>query len=229
MPGLSLIVGLGNPGRQYEQTRHNAGFWLLDEIARDCACTLRAESRFHGHAVKTSIADRAVWLLKPETFMNLSGKAVAALSRFYKIPVEEILVLHDELDFPAGTVRLKKGGGAGGHNGISDIRDRIGSADFQRLRIGVGRPDSKAQGQSYVLNKPPRAEFDAIMDVLYRTRTHIPDLVAGNFSQVMNELHRDPNAAKNNDRKKQKTDSNGVEVGVGKSDTSKRSDGKGEN
>ncbi len=214
MPGLSLIVGLGNPGRQYEQTRHNAGFWALDEFARDCGCELRAESRFHGYAGKATIADRSVWLLKPETFMNLSGKAVAALARFYKIPSEEILVLHDELDFPPGAVRLKKGGGAGGHNGISDIRDSIGSADFQRLRIGIGRPDGKSAGSSYVLNKPPRAEFDAIMDVLYRTRVHIPDLVAGNFSQVMNELHRDPNAAKKTDQKKRQSGSASTRTGT---------------
>jgi len=194
MSGLSLIVGLGNPGRQYEETRHNAGFWLLDEIARDHACTLRPESRFHGDAGKTTIANRPVWLLKPMTYMNLSGKAVAALARFYKIDSEEILVLHDELDFAPGTLRLKKGGGTGGHNGITDIRDSIGSAEFRRLRIGIGRPGDSARVESFVLNKPPKAEHQAIIDAVDRARGFVAELVEGKFSDVMNELHRDPNA-----------------------------------
>jgi len=208
MSGLSLIVGLGNPGRQYEQTRHNAGFWLLDEIVRDCGGSLRAESRFHGYATKVSIVDRPVWLLKPETFMNLSGKAVAALSRFYKIPAEQILVLHDELDFPPGTVRLKKGGGAGGHNGVSDIR---------------------SQGESYVLKKPPPAEFEAIMDVLYRTRTYVPDLVAGNFSQVMNELHRNPETTRTDRNKKRDSNCAPTKTEKKNPESQTRPDSKGEN
>jgi len=201
MAGLSLIVGLGNPGRQYEETRHNAGFWLLDEIARDAGCELRPESRFHGHAARATISDSQVWLLKPATYMNLSGKAVAALARFYKIPTDEILVLHDELDFPAGTIRLKKGGGTGGHNGVTDIRDSIGSAEFQRLRIGIGRPDRGGKVEAYVLNKPPRLEHDAIMDSVYRARVNIPQLVDGKFAEVMNELHRDPNTKKQDTKK----------------------------
>jgi len=191
MAGLSLIVGLGNPGRQYEETRHNAGFWLLDEIARDSGCTLRSESRFFGEAGKATIADRSVWLLKPMTYMNLSGKAVAALARFYKIDSDQILVLHDELDFGPGTMRLKKGGGTGGHNGVTDIRDSIGSADFRRLRIGIGRPADSARVESFVLNKPPKGEYQAIFDAVYRARNFVPALVEGKFEDVMNELHRD--------------------------------------
>lgn len=201
MAGLSLIVGLGNPGLKYEETRHNAGFWLLDEIVRDAQCVLRPESRFHGHAARTMLSDRQVWLLKPNTYMNLSGKAVAALARFYKIAVDEILVLHDELDFPAGTIRLKKGGGTGGHNGVTDIRDSIGSKDFQRLRIGIGRPTGGGKVESYVLNRPSRVELDAIMDSVYRARASIPQLVDGKFAEVMNELHSDPKANKQQQKK----------------------------
>ena len=144
MSEIKLIVGLGNPGPQYESTRHNAGFWWVDQVCAETGSKLNLEAKFFGHAGKLNGAIEA-WLLKPTTFMNASGRAVGAIAKFYKITPEEILVIHDELDLPPGTTKLKKGGGHGGHNGLKDIAAQLGTPDFWRLRIGIGHPGEKAK------------------------------------------------------------------------------------
>jgi len=182
MDGLSLIVGLGNPGDKYEQTRHNAGFWFVDELARDYGATLKPETKFTADIAKCQIGDRAVWLMKPQTFMNLSGKSVGPFARFYKIAPENILVVHDELDFPAGVARVKFGGGAGGHNGITDI-------DFYRLRMGVDRPGDPAKVESWVLKRPSKEDDQKIRDAMYECARHTRDLVDGRFEDAMTSIH----------------------------------------
>ncbi len=187
--GISLIAGLGNPGAEYADTRHNAGFRFLDALLEGSDLSLQIENRFAGRAARLSIQGRDIWLLAPGTFMNHSGEAVSKLARYYKIPVEEILVVHDELDLAPGTVRLKKGGGAGGHNGISDIIEKLGSPDFLRLRIGIGRPSSSAQVVSFVLKKAPPAEQELIDAAIRDALQHIGDIVQGREQVVMNALH----------------------------------------
>jgi len=152
---MKLVVGLGNPGREHEATRHNAGFWWVDRLAARAGAHLRAESRFHGYAGKVVDGGRECWLLKPTTFMNVSGRAVQALTQFFKITPDDMLVVHDELDLPPGEVRLKKGGGSAGHNGLKDITAHLGP-DYWRLRIGIGRPVDRDQMVNYVLNAPRR-------------------------------------------------------------------------
>jgi PTH1 family peptidyl-tRNA hydrolase len=164
--GISLIVGLGNPGKSYAETRHNAGFRFIEALLGQTGAGLKSESRFDGDAGKIAIAGRDVWLLMPSTYMNASGQSVAKLARFYKIPTEEILVVHDELDLAPGTVRLKEGGGHGGHNGLRDIMNKLGSRDFMRLRIGIGHPGQAPQVESYVLKKAPKAEQQQIDDAI---------------------------------------------------------------
>ena len=160
---MKLIVGLGNPGPQYERTRHNAGFWLIDRLARSAGVRLQNEPRCHGLAVRATIAGEQCWLLEPQTFMNLSGKSVAALANFYKIEPSDVIVVHDELDLPAGTVKMKLGGGFAGHNGLRDITAQLGTRDFWRLRLGIGHPGDKSLVHSYVLN-PPRPEEQSLID-----------------------------------------------------------------
>src|SRR6266516_888223 len=145
MDGIFLIAGLGNPGPEYAETRHNAGFRFLDALLSGPGARLRHESRFHGDVGRVDVSGKDVWLLAPQTFMNLSGDSVSAFANYYKIPVGEILVVHDELDLPPGTVRLKIGGGNGGHNGLTDVTQKLGSPDYARLRIGIGHPGSAAQ------------------------------------------------------------------------------------
>lgn len=189
MEGIALIVGLGNPGDQYTQTRHNAGFWFVDELARDFGATMKAETKFTAEIGKCMIGDRTVWLMKPQTFMNLSGKSVGPFARFYKIEPENILVLHDELDFPAGVARVKFGGGAGGHNGITDIAQKLGSKNFYRLRIGVDRPGDPAKVESWVLKRPSKEDDQKIHDAIYECGRHIRDMVAGKFEDAMTNIH----------------------------------------
>ena len=150
---VQLIVGLGNPGKDYQDTRHNAGFWFVDELARQLGVSFKSEKKFQAEAVRCHLAGEECWLLKPQTFMNHSGQSVQALSNFYKLPVESILIVHDELDLDVGVVRLKDGGGHGGHNGLRDIIDKIGSNSFLRLRIGIGHPGDKSRVTGHVLNK----------------------------------------------------------------------------
>lgn len=189
MSNVQLIVGLGNPGRKYEQTRHNVGFVLLDELARSKGATLKPENKFHGEVCKLVLEGRDVWLLKPDTFMNLSGKAVAALARFYKIAPESILVVHDELDIPPGQLRLKQGGGHGGHNGLRDIVAQLGSREFLRLRIGIGHPGESREVSNYVLNKAPADDQRHIDDAIDEALRTLPQILQGELQAAMNRLH----------------------------------------
>ena len=152
---IKLFVGLGNPGPDYEATRHNAGFWWIDALARELKVNLVPERSYYGLAGRTSVNGQSVWLLQPQTFMNLSGKSVASLARFFKIQPEEILVVHDELDLPPGQVKLKRGGSHAGHNGLRDIHAQLGSPDYWRLRIGIGHPGEISDVANWVLNATP--------------------------------------------------------------------------
>ena len=187
--GISLIAGLGNPGSEYADTRHNAGFRFLATLLEGRAAGLKSESRFSGRVAKTVIGGREVWLLAPDTFMNHSGDAIAKLAHYYKIPANEILVVHDELDLPPGAARLKIGGGAGGHNGISDAIEKLGTPDFLRLRLGIGRPASSSQVVSFVLKRAAAAEQALLDDAIRAALVHIDAIVQGQFQKVMTALH----------------------------------------
>jgi PTH1 family peptidyl-tRNA hydrolase len=189
MEPLRLIVGLGNPGAQYEDTRHNAGFWWLESLARKLGVALRNEAKFHGRAGKLASAQGDIWLLCPDTFMNLSGKSVAALARFYKIPPESILVAHDELDLPPGTARLKQGGGHGGQNGLKDVHVQLGSSNYWRLRIGIGHPGSKEAVTGHVLGKPMPVERERMLAAIEAALEVWPELAAGNLAAAQLKLH----------------------------------------
>ncbi len=187
---IRLIVGLGNPGSEYENTRHNAGAWLLAEIARQHGVQLKPEKKFHGLSGKALIKGKEVFLLFPTTFMNLSGQAVQALANFYKIPVNEILVLHDELDLPVGTAKLKLGGGHGGQNGLRDIISKMANdKNFYRLRIGIGHPGDKNKVTSHVLGKPNKDELKKIETIIDAAASEIDSLVNGDWAGAMNRLH----------------------------------------
>jgi PTH1 family peptidyl-tRNA hydrolase len=189
METLRLIVGLGNPGAQYEDTRHNAGFWWLEALAQKLGVILKPEAKYYGRIGKWSGPRGEIWLLCPETFMNLSGKSVGALARFYKIQPESILVAHDELDLPPGTAKLKQGGGHGGQNGLKDIHAQLGSPNYWRLRIGIGHPGSKEAVTGHVLGKPPQAERNLILDAVEAALDIWPELAAGNFAAAQLKLH----------------------------------------
>jgi PTH1 family peptidyl-tRNA hydrolase len=178
---IRLIVGLGNPGPEYEQTRHNAGFWWVDAVARELKVHLVAEKGYFGNV--------AVWLLEPMTYMNRSGQSVAALARFFKIAPEEVLVVHDELDLAPGECKLKKGGGHAGHNGLRDIHAQLGSADYWRLRIGIGHPGDKSEVANWVLKKPAPDQRDAIEASLTRCLLALPDLLAGRMNEATARIH----------------------------------------
>lgn len=186
---IRLIVGLGNPGSKYQQTRHNAGFWFLDALAQRYRVSLRPEGKFQGDVGKLQVGEHEIWLLKPDTYMNLSGQSIGALARFYKIKPEQILVCHDELDLPPGTVRFKTGGGHGGHNGLRDSIARLGTPDFHRLRIGIGHPGSKELVHDYVLSTASVHDHNAILEGIDRALDHVEELVSGAFEKVMNTLH----------------------------------------
>lgn len=185
---MKLVVGLGNPGREYEATRHNAGFWWVENLAEIEKVRLRSEGKFFGDVGRISGSSGDCWLLLPQTFMNLSGKAVQAMTSFYKIDVSDVLVVHDELDLPPGTVRLKKGGGVAGHNGLKDIAARL-SPDFWRLRIGIGHPGDKSQVANYVLHPPRQEETQLISDAVERSLAVWPQISAGNMEAAMHKLH----------------------------------------
>ena len=190
---MKLVVGLGNPGTKYERTRHNAGFWWVGLIANQARATFRRESRYQGSAAKLATRGGDIWLLKPETFMNVSGQAVAALAGYYKIAAKDILVAHDELDLPAGGVKLKFGGGLSGHNGLKSIAASIGTQDFWRLRIGIGHPrDGAASEQEvvdYVLHAPRAEEQAAINQAMVRALDVWPQIVADEMEAAMLKLH----------------------------------------
>lgn len=190
---IRLIVGLGNPGPEYEQTRHNAGFWLVDNLANSLpGCRLQRESRFNGMLAKTSISGNEVWLLEPLTFMNRSGQSVGALARFFKIKPEEVLVVHDELDIAPGVAKLKKGGSSGGHNGLKDITAALGTQDYWRLRLGIGHPRNQNSQQvvaDFVLHRPRKEEQELIESSIDKSLRIIPLTVEGKFDVAMMQLH----------------------------------------
>jgi len=186
---IKLFVGLGNPGPEYQGTRHNAGFWWLDALARDLKVALGANKAFHGHAGRATVHGQTVWLLKPQTFMNLSGRSVAALARFYKIAPEEILVAHDELDIVPGQLKLKFGGSHAGHNGLRDIHEQLGSADYWRLRLGIGHPGVKSEVIHWVLKRPMPEHLQAIEDGIERSLQAVPLLLAGDMPRATMMLH----------------------------------------
>lgn len=186
---VQLIVGLGNPGPKYEQTRHNVGFVFVDELARSKGASWKLENKFHGEVCKLSLAGNEVWLLKPNTYMNLSGKAVAALARFYKIAPESILVVHDELDIPPGQLRLKQGGGHGGHNGLRDIVAQMGSREFLRLRVGIGHPGDSRDVTNYVLGKASPEDQKHIDNAIDEAMRTLPQVMEGDMQPAMNRLH----------------------------------------
>jgi PTH1 family peptidyl-tRNA hydrolase len=190
MPGLTLklIAGLGNPGPEYHNTRHNAGFQLVEELARRHEATFRQEPRHQGQVARVSIGGEDLWLIKPMTFMNRSGGPVRSLAAFYKVPLESLLVAYDELDFPPGTVRLKEGGGAGGHNGLKDLIAQLGDA-FWRLRIGIGHPGDKAAVVNYVLGRPGGADARLIEDAVRAAADIIPVLLTQGPDRAMKQLH----------------------------------------
>lgn len=186
---IQLVVGLGNPGEKYTATRHNAGFWFLEELARRHGGSLRSEARFFGETTRITVDGHEVHLLKPMTFMNRSGQSVAALARFFKLPVASILLAHDELDLAPGTVRLKRGGGHGGHNGLRDTERALGSRDYLRLRLGIGHPGDASLVTPWVLGRPAADDRIAIEQAIDRAADAMPQLIAGELERVMNELH----------------------------------------
>ena len=188
MAGIRLIVGLGNPGREYADTRHNAGFLWVETLARSERIAFKPESRFHGLTARLSRPEHETWLLLPQTYMNASGRSVAALAKFYKITTDELLVVHDELDLDPGTARLKKGGGHGGHNGLRDIAANLGN-DFWRLRLGIAHPGDKNEVVNYVLNPPRREESVLLEEAIARSLRILPLIEAGDFATAMQQLH----------------------------------------
>jgi PTH1 family peptidyl-tRNA hydrolase len=194
MESIRLIIGLGNPGREYERTRHNAGYWWVDAIAGRKKARWSKESKFSGWVTRVEEGDRDFWMLKPATYMNESGRSVSAFLRFHKIEPAAMLVVHDELDLPPGTVRLKKGGGAGGHNGLTDIIDALGTKDFWRLRIGIGHPGHKDLVADYVLHEARRDEQALIDPVFERSLDLFPRLASGRLQDAMTWLHTSPEA-----------------------------------
>ena len=183
---IRLVVGLGNPGKEYERTRHNAGFWLVERLAQSKGVVLRKDPKFKALVGKTA---EGAWLLLPQSFMNLSGQPVQMLAGFFKIKPEEVLVVHDELDFPPGTVRLKQGGGIAGHNGLKDISQRLATHEYWRLRLGVGKPPAGTEGADYVLQKPPAEERAAIEAAIEKSLAVMPQIIAGEMQVAMTRLH----------------------------------------
>ena len=189
---IRLLVGLGNPGPEYEATRHNAGFWFIDEVARELGTALTPERSYFGRVARVNRPDGPVWLLQPMTFMNLSGKSVAALARFFKIAPHEILVAHDELDLMPGQAKMKLGGSHAGHNGLKDIHAQLGSPEYWRLRLGIGHPGVKAEVIDYVLRKPPLAEREAIDKITEQAVKTLDLILAGDMERAMMKLHAKP-------------------------------------
>jgi len=193
MTAIKLIVGLGNPGPEHESDRHNAGFWFVDRVAASSGVTLRAESRFSARIGRTVLAGESVWLLQPTTWMNLSGRAVVALTHFHRFDPSSVLVAHDELDLAPGVVRLKNGGGSGGHNGLKDTTAALGSDGYWRLRIGIGHPRQLYNGhkdvKDFVLERPPRDQQAAIDSAIERALEVLPHLVTGAMQRATQRLH----------------------------------------
>lgn len=185
---IKLIAGLGNPGSQYQNTRHNAGFWFIERLANDFNIPLSYDKKFHGQVGRGNIYGQEVRLLMPETFMNRSGQAVAPLTKFYNIAADEVLIAHDELDIPAGSIKLKTGGGHGGHNGLKDIVPHLGQ-NFHRLRVGIGRPDHSSLVSNFVLSKPSlddKISIDAALDCAISS---LKDIMAGDLEKARNQIN----------------------------------------
>lgn len=193
---IKLIVGLGNPGEEYERTRHNAGFWFAEDVAHDIGGSFASEKKFFGQIARGSGSKSEVRALKPQTFMNLSGQSVAAVAKFYDIAPDAILIAHDELDLDAGDIKLKFGGGHAGHNGLRDMHAKLGTGDYWRLRIGIGHPRDSANAQQpvadWVLNRPRRDERDAIEIAIERALALLHFLVAGDTDSAVKQLHTKP-------------------------------------
>ena len=186
---IKLFVGLGNPGPEYENTRHNAGFWWIDALARSLKISLAMDKSYHGMVARTSASGQTLWLLKPQTFMNLSGKSVGSLARFFKITPQEILVAYDELDIAPGEAKLKLGGSRGTHNGLRDIYDQLGTGDFWRLRLGIGHPGVKSEVIHWVLKKPSLDHRIAIDQSIDRALKALPDFVVGDMDSATRKVH----------------------------------------
>ena len=193
---IRLLVGLGNPGPEYEATRHNAGFWWIDTVARRLGAHLAADRAYHGLVARVNRPAGPVWLIEPQTYMTLSGKSVAPLARFFKIAPEEILVVHDELDLLPGQMKLKQGGSPAGHNGLKDIQAQLGSPAFWRLRLGIGHPGDRAEVAGYVLRKPPASERELIEGCIDRSLEALDLLLAGDMPQATARLHAGPQRPK---------------------------------
>ncbi len=193
---IRLFVGLGNPGPEYEDTRHNAGFWYIDELARRLGVHLQPDRAYHGLVARANLPQGPVWLLQPQTYMNVSGKSVAALARFFKIAPEEVLVAHDELDLLPGQVKLKKSGGHGGHNGLRDIHAQLGSPEYWRLRLGIGHPGVKHEVANYVLRKPPQAEREALLKCIAQSLDATDAFLAGDMNKAQAQVHAQPQRPK---------------------------------
>jgi len=190
---IKLIVGLGNPGKDYQSHRHNVGFWFVDSLANLYGGNFKKEAKFFGDATKVNIAGSGVFLLKPNTFMNASGKSISAIAKFYQIKVDEILVAHDELDLNPNTVRVKFSGGHGGHNGLRDTIKALGSKDFYRLRIGIGHPGDKSKVSGFVLHAPNKSELEPIQNSLVNALGVIEDVIKGDTEKAMRNLHTKDN------------------------------------
>ncbi len=186
---IKLFVGLGNPGAEYEATRHNAGFWWVQALSRELKAPLSFDKSYFGQVARTTVNGQTVWLLAPQTFMNLSGKSVAALARFFKIKPEEVLVAHDELDIAPGQVKLKFGGSHAGHNGLRDIHAQLATGDYWRLRLGVGHPGSKDEVVEWVLRKPMQDHRLAIEECITRSLKGLPALLAGEMDKATMLIH----------------------------------------
>jgi len=184
---IRLVVGLGNPGKEYERTRHNAGFWLVERFAKASGVVLRKDGKFQALVGRHDAT--SAWLLLPQSFMNASGRPVQMLAGFFKIKPDEILVVHDELDFPPGVARVKQGGGIAGHNGLKDISQRLATHEYWRLRLGVGKPPAGREGADYVLEKPPAEEKAAIDAAIEKSLAVLPQMLAGDMQGAMNKLH----------------------------------------
>jgi peptidyl-tRNA hydrolase, PTH1 family len=189
-PPIRLIAGLGNPGREHSGTRHNAGFWFVDRLAVAQGAHFSSQHRFHGDTARFTAGSADCWLLKPRTYMNESGRSVQALAAYYQIETPSILVVHDEIDLPSGVARRKDGGGSGGHNGIKDVSECLGSQDFLRLRLGVGHPGRRDVVVDHVLNRPDAQELELIEDAIGRALTVLPMVLEGRLEAAMNALHR---------------------------------------
>jgi len=189
LTGIELIVGLGNPGNEYEKTRHNAGFWLIETLARQQNQVFRKENKFSGDVCKINIQGKTCWLLKPHTFMNRSGQATAALAQYYKISRQNILIIHDELDLSPGTVRFKQSGGHGGHNGLRSLIASLDGNDFPRIRIGIGHPGQSSDVSRYVLHEASKVDMQDIESAMLDAIDVMPLAIQGEYQKLMNQLH----------------------------------------